>query len=108
MSLGAALSANGAAPPAATPRNTPDGERRHLTIGKSRLMEEFQARIKAATHLWIECAGAPFFVNTPFHAVTRMLDQGLSWRGDESSEVFGSHRQRLAAGREWSAGDSGR
>ena len=71
-------------------------------------MEEFQARIKAATHLWIECAGAPFFVNTPFHAVTRMLDQGLGWRGDESSEVFGSHRQRLAAGREWSAGDSGR
>ena len=40
--------------------------------------------------------------------VTRMLDQGLSWRGDESSEVFGSHRQRLAAGRERSAGDSGR
>jgi len=55
-------------------------------IGKSRLMEEFQVRIKAATHLWIERAGAPFFANTPFHAVTRMLDQGLGWRGDESPE----------------------
>jgi predicted ATPase len=55
-------------------------------IGKSRLMEEFQVRIKAAAHLWIECAGAPFFANTPLHAVTRMLDQSLGWRSDKSPE----------------------
>jgi predicted ATPase len=55
-------------------------------IGKSRLMEEFQARIKADPHRWIECAGAPFFSNSPFHAVTQMLEQGLGWRGDESPE----------------------
>jgi class 3 adenylate cyclase/tetratricopeptide (TPR) repeat protein len=55
-------------------------------IGKSRLIEEFRARIKPMPHLWIECAGEQFFENTPFHAVTQMLNQGLGWRGDESNE----------------------
>ncbi len=55
-------------------------------IGKSRLLEEFRARIKDDTHIWIECAGDQFFQNTPFHAVTQILDQGLGWRGDESPE----------------------
>ncbi len=55
-------------------------------IGKSRLIEEFRARIKPVPHLWIECAGEQFFENTPFHAVTQMLNQGLGWRGDESKE----------------------
>jgi len=55
-------------------------------IGKSRLIEEFRARIKPDPHLWIECAGEQFFENTPFHAVTQMLNQGLGWRGDESKE----------------------
>ena len=55
-------------------------------IGKSRLIEEFRARIKPIPHLWIECAGEQFFENTPFHAVTQMLNQGLGWRGDESKE----------------------
>jgi class 3 adenylate cyclase/tetratricopeptide (TPR) repeat protein len=55
-------------------------------IGKSRLVEEFRARIKDDTHLWIECAGDQFFENTPFYAVTQILDQGLGWHGDESRE----------------------
>jgi class 3 adenylate cyclase/tetratricopeptide (TPR) repeat protein len=55
-------------------------------IGKSRLVEEFRERIKPIPHLWIECAGEQFFENTPFHAVTQMLNQGLGWRGDESKE----------------------
>ena len=55
-------------------------------IGKSRLVEEFRARIKPDPHLWIECAGEQFFENTPFYAVTQMLNQGLGWRGDESNE----------------------
>jgi len=55
-------------------------------IGKSRLIEEFRARIKPTPHLWIECAGEQFFENTPFHAVSQMLNQGLGWRGDESKE----------------------
>ncbi len=53
-------------------------------IGKSRLVEEFRARIRDDAHLWIECAGDQFFENTPFYAVTQILDQGLGWRGDES------------------------
>jgi len=53
-------------------------------IGKTRILEEFRARIKADPHLWIECAGGPLFSNTPFHAVIQMFNQGLGWRGDES------------------------
>ena len=55
-------------------------------IGKSRLVDEFRARIKYEPHLWIECAGEQFSANTPFHAVIQILDQGLRWRGDESKE----------------------
>ena len=63
-------------------------------IGKSRLVEEFRARIKNDVHLWIECAGEQFFENTPFHAVTQILDQGLGWRGDESKEERVSQLER--------------
>jgi class 3 adenylate cyclase len=63
-------------------------------IGKSRLVEEFRARIRNDTHLWIECAGEQFFENTPFHAVTQILDQGLGWRGDESKEERASQLER--------------
>ena len=63
-------------------------------IGKSRLVEEFRARIKDDPHLWIESAGEPFFENTPFHAVTQILDQGLGWRGDESKEERLSRLER--------------
>jgi len=55
-------------------------------IGKSRLLEEFRAKIKQGPHLWVECAGEQFFENTPFYAVTQMLNQGLGWRGNESEE----------------------
>ncbi|MGH7813751.1 MAG: AAA family ATPase [Candidatus Binataceae bacterium] len=55
-------------------------------IGKSRLVEEFRARIKDGVHLWIECAGEQFFESTPFHGVTQILGQALRWRGDESGE----------------------
>ena len=41
-------------------------------IGKSRLVEEFRARIRDDPHLWIESAGEPFFENSPFHAVTQI------------------------------------
>lgn len=56
-------------------------------IGKSRLVEEFRARIKDDAHLWVECAGERFSAATPFRAVIQILDQGLGWRGDESQEV---------------------
>src|SRR6516162_917264 len=55
-------------------------------IGKSRLVEEFRARIRNHTHVWIECAGEQLFQSTPFHAVTQLLGQGLDWHGDESPE----------------------
>lgn len=55
-------------------------------IGKSRLLDEFRARLKGEPHLWVQCAGEELHKSTPFHAVTQMLDQALGWRGDESKE----------------------
>jgi class 3 adenylate cyclase/predicted ATPase len=55
-------------------------------IGKSRLVEEFRARIRNDAHVWVECGGEQLFQSTPFHAVTQLLGQGLGWRGDESTE----------------------
>ena len=55
-------------------------------IGKSRLIEAFRDTIASESHLWIECRGEQLFSNTPLHASTQMLLQGLGWRGDESPE----------------------
>jgi class 3 adenylate cyclase len=55
-------------------------------IGKSRLVEEFRARVRNEPHLWIECAGEQLFQGTPFHAVTQILNGGLGWHGNESPE----------------------
>jgi hypothetical protein len=63
-------------------------------ICKTRLMTEFRARIAADQHLWIECAGLPFLANTPFHAVTQMLNQGLDWHGDEDPGELLSRLER--------------
>jgi class 3 adenylate cyclase len=42
-------------------------------IGKTHLVEAFRSRIGPASVL--EAAGAPFFSNTPFHAVEQLLNQ---------------------------------
>lgn len=55
-------------------------------IGKTRLVEAFQARITAEPHLSITCRGSQLFAGTPFHAVIQMLLQGVAWRGDETPE----------------------
>ncbi|HUA33353.1 MAG TPA: adenylate/guanylate cyclase domain-containing protein [Candidatus Binataceae bacterium] len=55
-------------------------------IGKSRLVEEFRARVANVPHIWIECAGEQFFQSTPFHAVTQILAQSLGWSGGEPDE----------------------
>jgi len=63
-------------------------------IGKSRLVEEFRAQIRAEPHLWIEGAGEQFSQSTPFHAATEILEQGLGWRGDESPAERIAHLER--------------
>jgi class 3 adenylate cyclase len=55
-------------------------------IGKSRLVAEFRARIGGEPHVTIQGAGAPFFANTPFHAVTQMIGEILGGRADESAQ----------------------
>ncbi len=55
-------------------------------IGKTRLIDEFRARIGGEAHLWIECGGAPLFATTPFYAVGQMLEQALEWRSEPTPE----------------------
>lgn len=54
-------------------------------IGKTRLVQEFMARVQDGAHLNIECAGAPLFANTPFHAVAEVVRQGLGWRDADTA-----------------------
>jgi class 3 adenylate cyclase len=44
-------------------------------IGKSRLLQRFHELIPDAPHAWLEAAAAPFFQNTPFHAIAELLRQ---------------------------------
>jgi class 3 adenylate cyclase/tetratricopeptide (TPR) repeat protein len=44
-------------------------------IGKSRLLQRFHELIPDAPHAWLEAAAAPFFQNTPFHAIAELLCQ---------------------------------
>ena len=60
-------------------------------IGKSRLVRHFQEQIAADPHTWLECTTAPFFQNTPFYAVTDMLQQTFHWHTNQNAE------RRLAA-----------
>jgi class 3 adenylate cyclase len=53
-------------------------------IGKSRLVRQFRKRLAATPHLWLECAGSPYFQNTPLYPIADMLQQGFAQRGDGS------------------------
>ena len=51
-------------------------------IGKSRLVRQFRKQLAMSPHLWLECAGSPYFQNTPLyriagHASTRLCS---TWR----------------------------
>jgi predicted ATPase len=53
-------------------------------IGKSRLVRQFRRQLVSKPHLWIECAGSPYFQNTPFYPIADMLQQNFAQRGDGS------------------------
>jgi predicted ATPase len=53
-------------------------------IGKSRLVRQLRKRLAPSPHIWIECAGSPYFQNTPFYPIADMLQQGFTQRGDGS------------------------
>jgi class 3 adenylate cyclase/tetratricopeptide (TPR) repeat protein len=43
-------------------------------IGKSRLLQRFHVQV-LTPYKWLEAAAAPFFQNTPFHAIAELLHQ---------------------------------
>jgi class 3 adenylate cyclase/predicted ATPase len=68
-------------------------------IGKSRLVQTLRQELaeRSEAHVWVECACSPFHVNTPFFAVTELLQQLLAFRGDESpAERLASLERGLA------------
>src|SRR3984957_669311 len=62
-------------------------------IGKSRLVQRFHEAIAGTPHIWVECATAQFYQNTPFYPVIDMLRQSFRWgsrsqgQGDSTGEV---------------------
>jgi class 3 adenylate cyclase/tetratricopeptide (TPR) repeat protein len=60
-------------------------------IGKSRLVQQFREQIVTHPHTWLESAAVPYFQNTPFYAITDMLQQSFHWESGQSAE------QKLAA-----------
>jgi predicted ATPase len=44
-------------------------------IGKSRLLQRFHELVRDRSQSWLEVAPAPFFQNTPFHAIAELLRQ---------------------------------
>ncbi len=66
-------------------------------IGKSRLVRQFRKRLAPTPHLWIECAGSPYFQNTPFYPIADMLQQDFAQRGDGSDAAKLSELERALA-----------
>jgi class 3 adenylate cyclase/tetratricopeptide (TPR) repeat protein len=60
-------------------------------IGKSRLVQRFHEKLAGHPHAWLESAAVPFFQNTPFSAVIKILQQGFHLESGQSAE------QKLAA-----------
>jgi class 3 adenylate cyclase/tetratricopeptide (TPR) repeat protein len=63
-------------------------------IGKSRLVRQFRKRLAETPHLWLECAGSPYFQNTPLNPIADMLQQGFAQRGDGSDAAKLSELER--------------
>jgi class 3 adenylate cyclase len=66
-------------------------------IGKSRLVAEFNDRIRDMPHIWMESGGQQFFENTPFHAVTEMLSQRLQLAGANANDLLERLEQALTS-----------
>jgi predicted ATPase/DNA-binding winged helix-turn-helix (wHTH) protein len=49
-------------------------------IGKSRLLAEVKAKMADLDVLWIETAGSSLHVNTPFYAVTQLVESVIGWK----------------------------
>jgi class 3 adenylate cyclase/tetratricopeptide (TPR) repeat protein len=66
-------------------------------IGKSRLLQRFHEIIPDAPQAWLEAAAAPFFQNTPFHAISELLRQ-LTALSSQSPLPRSSPRGRVREG----------
>jgi predicted ATPase/class 3 adenylate cyclase len=55
-------------------------------IGKSRLVQHFRNRIAGDPHTWLECTTVAFSQNTPFYAITDMLQQTFHWHTNQDPQ----------------------
>jgi class 3 adenylate cyclase/tetratricopeptide (TPR) repeat protein len=66
-------------------------------IGKSRLIAEFRERIRDTPHTWVESAGEQLSENSPFHAITEMLEQWLELNAGTNVGEHIDHLERALA-----------
>jgi class 3 adenylate cyclase/tetratricopeptide (TPR) repeat protein len=55
-------------------------------IGKSRLARQFREDLGVEPHTWLESGGTPYFVDTPFYAVTQLLEQLFAPGPEEAAD----------------------
>ena len=55
-------------------------------IGKSRLIDEFRARIAGEAHQWLECGGSPLYANTALRPVVGLVRQIIGVRDTDPPE----------------------
>ncbi len=56
-------------------------------IGKSRLVQQFKEDLGAVPHTWLESAGSPSHQQSPFYAVSDLLQQGFAAAANPSPEM---------------------
>jgi class 3 adenylate cyclase len=66
-------------------------------IGKSRLAQTLHDDLADVPHTWLEAGGQPYFVDTPFYAITELLKQFFAWRAEESDAARAEALARAVA-----------
>lgn len=56
-------------------------------IGKSRLVQQFKEDLGAAPHTWFEAGGSPSHQQSPFYAVSDLLQEGFAAAANPSPEM---------------------
>ncbi len=66
-------------------------------IGKSRLAQHLRAELADIPHTWLETGGVAHFANTPFYALTELLEQMIAWQSESLEERVAALADGLAA-----------
>ncbi len=67
-------------------------------VGKSRLVYQLREHLAEVPHTWLECGATPYTEGTPYHPITALVPQGLTFAPeDTAAEKLGKLEVRLGA-----------